>query len=252
LETMRDLLTALIGLAIASLALYLIVRVKKITRARIWVIVIISIAAIPTSILSIYTICLLCCKGPIPDLYILVTGLVVGISIVILFLKDGILRYIATLTFSVLASINVAVWLHPSFTFLLLALFPLVDLILVYYGPLRRLVHLAKDEVPETVLSSKQIPAYNPLLDLTVKIDGVLIGLGDFLLYSIAATWSLMVLSSKFGPYALILTLTLTIPSIAIGFYLNIRACLKKGYGPATVGPLTAVLIVTLILFTLL
>ncbi len=253
-ETLEEILLILVGLSVSATLLYLIARMRRVLLARMWVTVLVSLSMIPACTLGIYTILLFTRVGITASILTLLTGLALSILLVLLFFRGGFLRYVAVLVFSMLTSIDLIVWLDPSLTFILLAVFPVIDYIVVYYGPLRELVraHRGSSSAQEASPDKVTERHYNPLSDLTVKIDGMLLGLGDFLLYSTAVAWSLMVLSYKLKLLSLPLVVTVVLPALALGFYANVKLCLKKGYGPATLGPLLSVVAVTLALLTLL
>ncbi len=251
-STLENMVVILVGLAVSASILYLIARTRRVLLARLWTIFLIVLAVVPTCSLGLYTVTLFAYPAQSLSIYAFLVGLAVGIILVILFLQGGIKRYIAVLMFSIFTSIDITVWLRPSLVFLLLAVFPVIDVLIVYYGPLKRLIRMSQEGVAQKPEFPHVMQRYNPLLDLTVRLDGMLLGLGDFLLYSTAVDWSLMVLSYKVGLPSLVLVALLIIPVLALGFYINVKFCLKRGYGPATLGPLISVLAVTLILSTLL
>ncbi len=168
-------------------------------------------------------------------------------------------KYLAALISSLAAAMNIVLYLPPSFSLLLLALMPIVDVILVYFGPLGRLIQeLRKTQLQRTAQSYKMQPcatySTNPIIRMTVQLDGLMLGIGDFLLYSLASMWSTVVLLAKFGTIALALVLLLLVylPLFLVAFYVNIRLCLRRSYGPAATLPLVTALVFTLSCYYLL
>ncbi|GEM_PF-5504210 len=168
-------------------------------------------------------------------------------------------KYLAALISSLAAAMNIVLYLPPSFSLLLLALMPIVDVLLVYFGPLGKSIQELKKMQPQqkTVTERPQISVIhssNPIIRMTVQLDGLMLGIGDFLLYSLASMWSTVVILAKFGitVLALLLLLLVYLPLFLTAFYINIKLCLRRSYGPAATLPLVAALIFTLSCYYLL
>ncbi len=169
------------------------------------------------------------------------------------------IRYIGFLIVCVLASLSLVEYLYDtSLIFLILLLMPIMDVVLVYWGPLGKSIQEIKKRKQEAPVEesgkveSKVGDSSSIITKLTVRLDGIMLGIGDFLLYSLASMWSIQLMAGLLSLTGLIIYSIIYIIVFSISFYVNIKLCLRKGYGPASPLPLVAAVSLTLLSYYLL
>ncbi len=247
---------------IVASIMYLIVKFRKVRAAKLGFYLMsttfsfFSIFSILYAIFSIFTI---------PDTYIY-TILTISIILTLIFVKmmrsdNHIIKYIAFFIVCTLASLDLIIYLYPSIIFLIILLMPIMDIVLVYYGPLGKSIQEVKKRISKVEESYQKVSTYSRFREssdivtkLTVRLDGIMLGIGDFLLYSLSTMWSIELITGVLNIVQLVTYLAIYIILFTLSFYVNIKLCLKKGYGPATPLPLATCIVLTLLtyyLFTL-
>ncbi|NPA22994.1 MAG: hypothetical protein GXO23_01670 [Crenarchaeota archaeon] len=169
------------------------------------------------------------------------------------------IKYIGFLIVCILASLSLIEYLYDtSLIFLILLLMPIMDVVLVYWGPLGKSIQEIKKRRQETTIDSKEHvetssrDSSSIITKLTVRIDGIMLGIGDFLLYSLASMWSVELLAGLLPPIGLAIYFIVYTLLFLLSFYINIKLCLRRGYGPASPLPLIAAVATTLLSYYLL
>ncbi len=244
---------------IIGTVLYTVIKYRKRRLAKLSFYLIIVSYIAGSLIIAFYTLYLLI--SPFIHFHLLLPlmllfSTVLSIVLIYWFVSEcPIKKYLSALLSSLAAALNIVLYLPSSFSLLLIAVMPIVDVLLVYFGPLGKSIQEVRKRVEQfqtyEIHGQEQIQVgrtLNPILRMTVRMDGIMLGIGDFLLYSLATMWSTAVLISKFGPSLTVLFLMYLIylPLFLLAFYINIRICLKRSYGPAATIPLVVALIFTL------
>ncbi|MEL9990384.1 MAG: hypothetical protein QXP98_01465 [Thermoproteus sp.] len=222
--------------AAATVFIYLIMRFKKLFKlfvAAIWFLVILGV-------FWAYAIKYYTC-GLLPDLAAEV--LFYAPFVVAPLLIYGMFKWKWDTSVAVLSALAGAmvVWMLPPLTVLvLLAVLPLYDLLMVYWGLLGRIVKKAKEELPRH--PQAEAPREPPLLGLMARVGEVSVGTGDFFAYTAALTY-MGIKYSQLGPIASILVMAVGLALIYVGFVLTVRLLLRRfGYAPALPIPLALIM----------
>ncbi|NPB00428.1 MAG: hypothetical protein GXO10_03540 [Crenarchaeota archaeon] len=169
------------------------------------------------------------------------------------------LRYVGFLIVCILASLSLIEYLYDtSLIFLILLLMPVMDVVLVYLGPLGKSIQEIKKRRQELEIEhsghveTRVRDSSSIITKLTVKLDGIMLGIGDFLLYSLASMWSIELVSGLLSTIGLLLYSVIYLVLFLLSFYVNIKLCLRKGYGPASPLPLISAIAITLLSYYLL
>ncbi len=242
---------------IVASIMYLIVKFRKVRAAKFGFYIITSTFTFFSVFSTLYTVSMLL-PTPLESqyyYYIILTSLSVVLTVIFVKMMDSenhLLKYLAFTVVCILASLNLIIYVYPSIIFLLILLMPIMDVILVYHGPLGRSIQEIKKESIRRESVEHRVDSSNIIVKLTVKLDGIMLGIGDFLLYSLSAMWSIELLAGLLNSIQMIVYCILYTVIFAISFYVNIRLCLKKGYGPASPLPLIASIVLTLLSYYLL
>ncbi|MEM4963645.1 MAG: hypothetical protein QXT13_05800 [Pyrobaculum sp.] len=127
------------------------------------------------------------------------------------------------------------VWLLPDATVLaLLAALPVYDYLMVSRGLLGKIVKKSKEAAPPSEAGGRRD---TPLFGFVVRLKTISLGVGDFVVYSMALSFVAMKLA-RLGPAVLLLVGAGAL-LIYLGFQLTVDVFLKRwGYGPALPFPL--------------
>ncbi|RFA94315.1 hypothetical protein [Pyrobaculum aerophilum] len=137
------------------------------------------------------------------------------------------------------------VWLLPDATIVaLLTALPVYDYIMVTKGLLGQLVKRAKEEAGGGGKGGER--GDTPLFGFVVRLKSLSLGVGDFVVYSMALTFITMKLL-QYGRAVSLVALGAGVVLIYIGLLLTVKVFLKRwGYGPAL--PLPILLLSPLII----
>ncbi|MEZ0318921.1 MAG: hypothetical protein ABWK05_02870 [Pyrobaculum sp.] len=126
------------------------------------------------------------------------------------------------------------VWLLPDSTVMaLLAALPVYDYLMVSRGLLGKIVKKSKEAAPSEAGGRRD----TPLFGFVVRLKTISLGVGDFVVYSMALSFVAMRLA-QMGPAVLLLVGAGAL-LIYLGFLLTVDVFLKRwGYGPALPLPL--------------
>ncbi|WP_245218370.1 hypothetical protein [Pyrobaculum islandicum] len=136
------------------------------------------------------------------------------------------------------------VWLLPTTTIVaLLTALPIYDYLMVNKGLLGRIVQKLRDGAVNTPGRK----ADNPLFGFVVRLDNLSLGVGDFVVYSMALSFIAMRFL-QYGRAVFIIALGLGAALIYLGLLLTVKIFLKRwGYGPAL--PFPILLLYPLVVF---
>ncbi|MFN3803922.1 MAG: hypothetical protein ACK4SY_02585 [Pyrobaculum sp.] len=128
------------------------------------------------------------------------------------------------------------VWLLPGMTIVaLLFALPIYDYLMVAHGLLGKLVKKTKEAAVQ-----KGGRGDTPLLGFVVRLNNLSLGVGDFVIYSMALTLVAMNFT-KLGVFISLASIAIGIACIYIGLRLTVEIFLKRwGYGPALPFPILA------------
>ncbi|MFN7105674.1 MAG: hypothetical protein ACK4M3_03720 [Pyrobaculum sp.] len=126
------------------------------------------------------------------------------------------------------------VWLLPEMTIVaLLVMLPLYDYLMVAHGLLGKLVKKTKEATAQ-----KGGKGETPLLGFVVRLNDMSLGVGDFVIYSMALTLIAMNFI-KLGVFISLASIAIGIACIYVGLRLTVEIFLKRwGYGPALPFPI--------------
>jgi len=237
--------------------MYIIVKTRRVRAARLGFYLITTMLSFFSLYATLYAALATLSNG---DIISLVISIIFTPVLVKLIDSDNHnLRYVGFLIVCILASLSLIEYLYDtSLIFLILLLMPVMDVILVYLGPLGKSIQEIKKRRQEfgiehtSQLESKIRDSSSIITKLTVKLDGIMLGIGDFLLYSLASMWSIELISGLLSITGLILYSIIYLALFLLSFYINIKLCLRKGYGPASPLPLVSAIAVTLLSYYLL
>ncbi|MEZ0249027.1 MAG: hypothetical protein ABWJ97_07110 [Thermoproteus sp.] len=220
--------------ATATVLIYLIMRFKRLFKlfiAAVWFLVILGV-------FWAYAIKYYAC-GLLPDLA--AEALFYAPFVVAPLLIYGMFKWKWDASVAVLSALAGAmiVWILPPLTVLvLLAVLPVYDLLMVYWGLLGRIVKKAKEERRPQIGA----PREPPLLGLMARVGEVSVGTGDFFAYTAALTY-IGVKYSQLGLVASISAMAVGLALIYAGFVLTVKLLLRRfGYAPALPIPLALIM----------
>jgi len=126
------------------------------------------------------------------------------------------------------------VWILPSVTVLaLLIALPVYDYLMVSRGLLGRLIKKAKEGAAGGSGATPSKSRDTPLFGFVVRLKDFSLGIGDFIVYSMALSFIAAKLAA-FGGAVALAAVALGVVSIYAGLRLTVEIFLKKwGYGPA-------------------
>ncbi|GEM_PF-784909 len=131
------------------------------------------------------------------------------------------------------------VWLLPPATVVaLLAALPIYDYVMVSKGLLGKIVRKSREMSPPSAGGGGEGKADTPLFGFVVRLKTLSLGVGDFVVFSMALTFIVMRFV-QYGRDAALIAVGLGAVLIYFGLMLTVEVFLKRwGYGPALPFPI--------------
>ncbi len=227
---------------IGTLSIYLMIRKRRTSTLNFLKIILLGIA-IYTAIF-LYLNLTSCVKIPYPLLHVISALFTFIVMYLSLSVKNVLIRTLSTCLYSSLVGIFLILVLHYMVILTLLIVLIIYDVVMVYRGLLGRIIK-------EVGTESKV--GYSILRGLVLELDGLILGVGDLIMYSVLEVLCLETAILKGLNVAMIICSTLlTGLGVLGGYVLTVKYILpRKGYAPALSVPIMLGIIPVIMLLIL-